>query len=364
MCPPEFFSQMKLQEASALLQTWFSSSRSEAAWRFVQWSWKLQRSACQLSFLLQCRREGLIPRFISNCVRKPAATSHKTIREHRRHQHCRRLLCDAIEDKCLEKDYRGRRYKQSREQLWMFTQSDYLLIRSLQRAVVTEERISSNARLNRKISGLREADQRVAGTNSSPRGPTPVAAVGVASPSGHTANAEPVHERALVVDDCVSDQTRRLLEHGPSFVPSTGRLTKQERTDVETSVERMAFTLRWQQPQPQGVDLKEEDPPPEIRQDKKLWKLMKRGFKQPPQMDDKDERNMANFRGEVLRAYDRHTPSKPNLTQEERVELKRLRTDQETIIKPSDKSTKLVAMRQELYLQKAEDIIIIEHDHV
>ena len=108
-----------------------------------------------------------------------------------------------------------------------------------------------------------------------------------------------------------------------------------------------------------------DDPPPEIRQDKKLWKLMKRGFKQPPQMDDKDERNMANFRDEVLRAYDRHTPSKRNLTQKERVELKRLRTDQETIIKPaSDKSKKTRRCYETGAVFAESRRHIIEHDHV
>ena len=61
VCPSEFLSQMKLQEGPALLQTCFSSSRSEAAWRFVQWSWMLQRSGCHLSFLMKVPARGIDP---------------------------------------------------------------------------------------------------------------------------------------------------------------------------------------------------------------------------------------------------------------------------------------------------------------
>ena len=147
------------------------------------------------------------------------------------------------------------------------------------------------------------------------------------------------------------------MNHGPNFVPLTGKLTQKDRTDVELSVERMAFTLRWQQAAPAKVERSQNEPAPEVRDDKKLYKLLRRGLVQPPQMSDRQERNIANFQEEVLKAYDKHKATKSNLSQEDREEPTRLRTDPDVTIKPSDKSKKRVAMRQELYLEKAETIL-------
>ena len=88
-----------------MLLSWFSPSRSKAPWRYVQWACKLQRSECQLSFLLQCRRERLIPCFITQPVQQPPASRHKRIRQKRRFQYCLRLLSDATQDKFAEKGF-------------------------------------------------------------------------------------------------------------------------------------------------------------------------------------------------------------------------------------------------------------------
>ena len=163
--------------------------------------------------------------------------------------------------------------------------------------------------------------------------------------------------RTLVMDSCVTDNARRVLELGPGFVPSTGKLTSREKSEVVTSVERMAYTLRWQQARPQGVDQPEDDHDTGTECDRRLWKLKKHGFKQPPRMSQDGERKMANFKDEVLAAYGKQRPPKHNMTQEERDGLRELRHDPSVVIKQSDKSKKLVAMKQELYLEKAEALL-------
>eukprot|EP00117_Sycon_ciliatum_P004152 scpid61859/ scgid8645/ len=142
-----------------------------------------------------------------------------------------------------------------------------------------------------------------------------------------------------------------------SFVPSTGTFTDRERSEVITSVERMAYTLRWQQAQPQEVEVPDNETVSDTVGDRKLWKLKQRGFKQPPKMCDDEERKLANFKDDVLAAYTKHKPPTSNMTKEEREELARLRKDTSTVIKPSDKSKKLVALKQTLYLEKADTLL-------
>ena len=49
------------------------------------------------------------------------------------------------------------------------------------------------------------------------------------TPHGHIAQSDgEAGQQALVVDSCVPHESRRLLELGPSFVPSTGRFTDRE----------------------------------------------------------------------------------------------------------------------------------------
>ena len=74
-------------------------------------------------------------------------------------------------------------------------------------------------------------------------------------------------------------------------------------------------------------------------------------------MSQDGERKMANFKDEVLAAYGKQRPPKHNMTQEERDGLRELRHDPSVVIKQSDKSKKLVAMKQELYLEKAEALL-------
>ena len=119
----------------------------------------------------------------------------------------------------------------------------------------------------------------------------------------------------------------------------------------------MAYTLRWQQAQPQEVDLSETAPDPGNRNDRKLWRMKKRGFKQPPKMSPDEERKLAKFKDEIVAAFDNHKPSKPNITREERKELTRIRHDPNTVITPSDKSKKSVAMRQKVYFEKAGNLL-------
>ncbi|XP_065195638.1 uncharacterized protein LOC135827044 [Sycon ciliatum] len=74
-------------------------------------------------------------------------------------------------------------------------------------------------------------------------------------------------------------------------------------------------------------------------------------------MSPDEERKHANFKDEIVAAFDNHKPSKPDITREEREELTRIRHDPNTVIKPSDKSKKLVAMRQKVYLEKAGNLL-------
>jgi len=224
----------------------FSSSRSEVPWRFVQWSAKLSRTVCQLSFLLKCRKEGLVPKFIERSVRAPNNSRGRANRVRRRLRYCRQLLNDAIEDKFVEKRVRLEQTQVFRQRLWDYTKQEYLWVRRVQQSVTYEERKQASRRLHWKHRDLRNRQIGEDGLATSVRRPTGEGDVGV-RPHGVQ------RERALVVDGCLSGEATNLLERGPSFVPSTGKVTPRERAEVETAVERMAFTLRWQQASPQDT---------------------------------------------------------------------------------------------------------------
>ena len=162
-------------------------------------------------------------------------------------------------------------------------------------------------------------------------------------------------ERVLVVNDCVSEGSSQLLARGPAFVFSTGVTTTGERSEVETAVERMAFTLRWQASKPEEIELQQ---PTEDRLDSKLHRLIPRGFKQPLPGTPEDELCLSNFKRDVLAVYDNFKPSHSrNITKEDRQELRNLKQKADMVIKPSDKSKKLVAMPKQEYVQKAEAIL-------
>ena len=69
-----------------------------------------------------------------------------------------------------------------------------------------------------------------------------------------------------------------------TFVPSTGKFTDRERSEVITSVERMAYTLRWQQAQPQQVEVSDNETVTDTVGKRKLRKLKQRGFKRSVSM--------------------------------------------------------------------------------
>ena len=124
------------------------------------------------------------------------------------HQYCLRLLRDAIEHKCAEKDFRFRQSTHFWDKLWSFSREDYIRIRTKKRCVATEECIDMNARLARKLGTLHaEAGQQeheIAQAASQ-------AQLGDRTSSAATCDGSSVH-RALVVDDCVPESTRRILE--------------------------------------------------------------------------------------------------------------------------------------------------------
>ena len=125
-----------------------------------------------------------------------------------------------------KRDFRWKQCRHFREQLWTFTREDYIRISSLRRCDVTDERISTNSRLRGKLSNVHagevipEESHRTIVTGLHGESNTP---------HGHITQSDAeAGQRALVVDFCVPHESRRLLELGPSFVPSTGRFKNRK----------------------------------------------------------------------------------------------------------------------------------------
>ena len=211
---------------------------------------------------------------------------------------------------------------------------------AIYRDVTQHERSSNRRRLDRKFDNLTKHMAGITETRDNER---------------HTDVGISNRERVLVVNDCVSEGSSQLLARGPAFVFSTGVTTAGERSEVETAVERMAFTLRWQASKPEEIELQQ---PTEDRLDSKLHRLIPRGFKQPLPGTPEDELCLSNFKRDVLAVYDNFKPlHSQNITKEDRQELRNLKQKADVVIKPSDKSKKLVAMPKQEYVQKAEAIL-------
>ena len=167
--------------------------------------------------------------------------------------------------------------------------------------------------------------------------------------------------------------TMKILEKGPNF-GITQKITPKILALVEAGIERTYYAVKWAtffEDRKRTNDTTDRDsrdssptPHPDVTQDSESVTVphprptfRDSDVQQPPNVDQSAEKKLEGLKSKILRLYTQHkTLDKPNVTSSERVELEDLKTDDEIVIKQSDKCKSFVLMNKEDYVRKAAEI--------
>ena len=150
-----------------------------------------------------------------------------------------------------------------------------------------------------------------------------------------------------------SSELASLLHKGPKFA-LTQSISPKILRDVETGVEKMINAIRWKEFWRQHTSLA---PAP-----RHLPFLPSKGS-QAPKADPVTEQELSQLKKKVLSTYKNYRKGSTNHTEEQKQQLKMLKSNEDIIIKPSDKCKGLVIMDKTDYVSKA-DVITAAYEEV
>lgn len=298
----------------------------------------MARKEARINFLRECKRHSLVPNFIRNRVRIETLLhpgDHRIDRSQRNFG--LQVLAAIIRKEFQERANLRRTAMEWRKSMLCYTKEEYLFTRNVKDRLVDCEKRDSSHRLDRKLGKLHET------TDSQPT----------------------IAKRVTCIDTTVSEPERSLLERGPKFVPTRGKLKDRDLRAVESAIEKTTHLLRQRQTvsnEETKVDHsdEQEDHFPSILTDKKIRRLsiQTQRAKQPPKMDAESERQCVDLKAKIIQAYQQYQPSRRqgNITKEERSAMRTLK-ERDVVIKCSDKSKSLVVLDRETYIAKADTIL-------
>ena len=186
---------------------------------------RLSRLREQKQFLVSCRRYGLTPLFILNCVRLPTINCHSRASESHIARFQKTMLNDSICSIHSQIAFYTREARRTPDRLQSVPFLYHPWFLRLCADACRYEACESRNRLQRKLHNLQCRQ------NQSPEPEAEVEAT------------------ALRVNNCCSSQTftnatLSLLSKGPKFAVTPG-VSRNTIRDVELGVERMAYSLRW-----------------------------------------------------------------------------------------------------------------------
>lgn len=335
--------------ALQVLQNQIPSSGFRQAWLFVYSNFKLHRRYCQLEFLERCRREYVLPNFINNTLNIPFKCTKRIDTKLDKLKY--EILDDVIRMKHSDIHVLKNDITSYRKELWSLNKQQYLLVKGLTNSVVSTERAISVKRLNSKFYRLTQRN--------------------VVTPQGsefecvykevidEAIRNERTHDMTTQIDVQLAPAEIQVLQKGPAFVPSSGKVSTADSVKAEMGVERAIFGLRWRMVMGQCEENNLEDnattQPTDANDrwadDPKMIKLKKIRGKQPPEADRATETAFTLLKHNIMKEYSNTPPSNGNITRAEREALNELR-QKDVVIKRSDKSKSLVAMKPETYVHK------------
>ena len=279
----------------------------------------------RLTFLIQCRRNNLIPNFIKHSLRSTGKLFfHSRSFDRRRERFCRDLLNEAIQATHRTKAFLHResaRLASARNSYpcplthWVEHQAVMIF---------NETAIASRQRLSNKFSTLRKAmTQQQEGNH--PRYPERLKNLSSTQPSVELGS---------------------LLEKGPKFA-LTQTISDKTLREVEIGIEKAINSIRWREFWSQRTTTA---PAP-----KPLPFLPTQGH-QAPKADPASELDFSQLKRKVLATYKSHKPVVRNHSRAQRTEIKKLKENEEIVIKPSDKCKGIIILDKTDYITKAEQI--------
>ena len=199
---------------------------------------------------------------------------------------------------------------QHRRSMLSYSKEEYLFTRNLKDRVVKWEASDSRDRLAKKMEKL------VSGH---------LPPTGVFTRGGK--------ERVTCIGTMITEPERKLLEKGPKFVPTQGKLSVNGLRSVESAIEAAVNSLRWKYQKESSTDgevkgIGREEPIAEdeevdvgtkLLMEPKIRRLVNptQRAKQPPKMDVDFESQSGELKANIMQAYRQYRPSKRNVMTQE-----------------------------------------------
>ena len=327
---------------------YFGSSLFWIAWCWIKAEWLLEKTNQRIWFLQECKRNRVIPKFISNKIQTTGFFHEDDQRAAKaRHRYALEVMNTVIKREFQERRSVQKKAIQSRESMFGYSKEQYLFTRDLKDRMIEKERRRSQRRLTWKLMSLIRYGRRMI-----------------------VVEDRTCSERVTCIDYAVTEAERPLLQKGPKFVPTKGKLTENERRDLESEIETTACDLRRRLKKDgetrrnsngeknSGESGDEVGPGMTLLLDPKLGRLRSHGrcVKQPEKVDFEVESKISHLKMGILEAYTNYRPTHRNVTKKETEAMTALKA-RDLVIKCSDKSKSLVVMSDEVYRQKVMEIL-------
>ena len=326
----------------------------------------------RLLFLIECRKEGIIPKFITDGIRTVGKIFRQSVSlETKQQTFCRQLLNEAISETHRTLAYLHREYHRLSHKRREYTHPVTGWTEEQAIHIYEETTMACRQRLTKKFRGLmaerdKQHEQR------------------------YPADLDRVKN---MTDKPISESLQALLAKGPTFA-LTQQAGKTVTRDAEIGIERAYHALRWKLHIERTNDTRREQAqrpheaqrPPEggeehtsvivqqaegtegnrgqggpgtdLGQQRSLRKPQFPNVptKQATPVDRDTEHSMGTLKHRIMAIYRNAPRTVPNTPAEARAGLNELKRDANIVVKPSDKCKGLVLMTRDDYVAKGEDI--------
>ena len=398
-------------------RTFGQSDNAKTLTKILRNSVKLTRSREQCNFLMCCRRLGLIPIFILNCVKLPSVNNECTSSFSHVQRFHKAMLNDGISNLHGRIAFFMREARRSPQYLQALPGHHHGWFLKLCVDICRQEAWESSSRLQKKLNHLTKK-QKTSVTQQESN----VAARRINNVSSHS----------------FSDSTMNLLSKGPKFAV-TQKVNNKTLQEAEVGLEKMAFSLRWKRssnlsslalpstatqqealpatpststqqlalpappststqqqaiPAPSATSAQQQvlrapptaavgnmtapttAPPPATTSATTSSSALKTGRKteliinfpdtpksKPQRADPATEDAMKNLKHGIMTAFKKKTGVQSNVSAEEARALRTLKQSTDVIIKASDKCQRFVIMDKTQYLEKAKSMLQNQTDY-
>lgn len=276
----------------------------------------------RLNFLIQCRRNHLTPNFIKRSLRgtERIFTPSRSF-ERRREGFCRDLLNEAIQATHRTKAFLRRESTRlaSRRNCYICPLTGW--VEQQAAMIFRETAVTCYQRLQHKFKTLKNNERQQQQWNQRTR-------------LNNMSSVQP------------TDELASLLDKGPKFA-LTQTITEKTLRDVEIGLERAINNIRWKEFWSHQTTNK-----PASRQ----YPFIRTKSHQAPKADPVTEQELSLLKKRVMATYRNHKKGNTNYSAQQMKELKDLKSNDDIIVKPSDKCKGLVILDKTDYLAKADTI--------